>query len=318
MIRSHDQERSWSLSCRLDVIGTGFAVLDRVYAEDRGLLDEQLGGSCGNVLLSLAMLNRAVAPLLSLGADEVGARIYGAFESAGAETRFISRRVDRRTPILIQYLDANAGRHWFSFTCPESEEPLPRYVPIDSCELEQVRPVLSRCAVFYTDRVSEEIVLGMEEAANAGAIVYFEPSSIGRIDLFVRALRVTSILKFSEERLGDFAEHLPPSLMTILIVTHGAKGLELRKGGERCWHPSVLASEIRDTCGAGDMVTVGVIDWLLERRVTRQHLDLGAVTPGVWAGQRLAAENCAYAGARGLFLNRGAGYARSVLDNASA
>lgn len=316
MTRSRGWERSRNSSCRLDVVGTGFTVLDRIYAEDRRLSDEQLGGSCGNVLLSLAMLDRAVAPLLSLGSDEVGARLYHAFESAGAETKFISRRIDRHSPILIQYIDGEEGRHWFSFTCPESDTPLPRYVPIDSEELEQARPALSSCAVFYTDRVSDEIVLAMEAAATAGAIVYFEPSSIDRIDLFVRALSVASILKFSEERLGDFAEHIPTSLATILIVTYGADGLELRKGAERCWRPSIFASRVRDTCGSGDMVSVGLIDWMLERRVTRDRLDLSAITPGVTAGQRLAAENCAYAGARGLFRNRGSAYVRSVLDEA--
>ena len=44
------------------VAGTGFVVLDRVYADDRESF-EALGGSCGNVLVSLAMLDRAVAPL---------------------------------------------------------------------------------------------------------------------------------------------------------------------------------------------------------------------------------------------------------------
>ena len=49
---------------RFDVVGTGFTVLDRVF-KDGTLSDEALGGSCGNVLVSLAMLQRRVAPVLA-------------------------------------------------------------------------------------------------------------------------------------------------------------------------------------------------------------------------------------------------------------
>ena len=55
----------------IEVAGTGFVALDRVYA-DGAQPFESLGGSCGNVLLSHAMLNRQVAPVLSIGNDPVG------------------------------------------------------------------------------------------------------------------------------------------------------------------------------------------------------------------------------------------------------
>src|SRR3546814_21181343 len=61
---------------RVDVAGTGFTVLDRVYA-DGGVAGEALGGSCGNVLVSLALLHRHVAPLLATGMDRSEARRVG-------------------------------------------------------------------------------------------------------------------------------------------------------------------------------------------------------------------------------------------------
>jgi fructokinase len=63
------------------------------------------------------------------------------------------------------------------------------------------------------------------------------------------------------------------------------------------------------------MVSVGIIDWMLtnHRRGTAQP-SLQDLLPGVVAGQRLAAINCAYAGARGLFRYHGADCARSILD----
>ena len=42
-------------------------------------------------------------------------------------------------------------------------------------------------------------------------------------------------------------------------------------------------------------------------------LSVEDLADGIVAGQRLAAENCAYAGARGLFKERGADYVRRIL-----
>ena len=62
------------------------------------------------------------------------------------------------------------------------------------------------------------------------------------------------------------------------------------------------------------MVSVGIIDWILDRpRLATGGVAMSEFVEGVEAGQRLAAENCAYVGARGIFHERGADYARSVL-----
>src|SRR3546814_8433199 len=84
----------------IDVVETGFTVLDRLYAEG-DFSGEALGGSCGNVLVSLALLRRQVAPVLSLGSDEVGEQLVDAFRIAGADTRFIWHSEGRRSPVQI-------------------------------------------------------------------------------------------------------------------------------------------------------------------------------------------------------------------------
>src|SRR3954469_25122383 len=93
-----------TIATHIDVAGTGFAVLDRVYAE-RHRPFEALGGSCGNVLVSLAMLQRSVFPLLAFGDDPVGNYLVAEFENAGADTRYISRRLGWSSPVLAQRLD---------------------------------------------------------------------------------------------------------------------------------------------------------------------------------------------------------------------
>ncbi len=300
----------------IQVVGTGFTVMDRVYAD--GIRIEALGGSCGNVLLSLAMLDRQVAPLLSLGLDDVGCRLVSEFAQAGAETRFIHRRSDAASPVLAQYLDSNSGRHWFSFTCPDTLESYPRYRPIDFDDLDRARAVVSNCSVFYADRVSEAIVEAMHAARMAGALVFFEPSDMEETALFEKAVEAANILKFSSDRL-DRLDGCPLDEDAILIVTHGSAGLEVQRRDERHWCRPFMAPAVRDTCGSGDMVSVGVIDWLLELNAPRHApIDVAMVLPGILAGQLLAAENCAFEGARGLFRHRGAAFARDLLKTAAS
>lgn len=298
----------------VDVAGTGFAVLDRVYAK-REKSFESLGGSCGNVLVSLAMLQRSVFPLLAFGDDAVGNSLIQEFARAGADTRFISRRFGMLSPVLAQWLDPDAGQHSFSFVCPETEVELPRYCSVDEFEVEEAKPALSTCAVFYTDRLNQSTFRAMQTAAQSGSIVFFEPSSIEDDELFDRAVGLCSIIKYSAERLSGRLSGRKLMDGAIAVVTHGADGLEVRQAGQRAWCTAVNAPVVRDTCGSGDMVSVGIIDWMLTNHIR------GAAQPslqnflsGVVAGQRLAALNCAYAGARGVFLHHGADCARSILD----
>lgn len=299
----------------IEVAGTGFTVLDRIYA-DGDLTDEALGGSCGNVLVSLAMLQRHVAPVLALGDDNEGERLIEEFSQAGASVRFISRRAGVRSPILAQELDTATGTHDFSFRCPVTREDLPRYQSIDDGELSPAMPVLSTCFVFYADRVSPTIIEAMKTASSGGAIIFFEPSDVDQEDLFEAAVQMASIVKYSADRLGARLE--ATSSGAIRIVTHGAAGLEIADESGRVWCDAIPAASVLDTCGCGDMVSVGLIDWMIAHRPASKTLHAAGLVGGVVAGQRLAAENCGYAGARGVFKARGAEYARGVLSRETA
>jgi fructokinase len=301
----------------VDVVGTGFTVLDRIYVDATTPASEELGGSCGNVLLSLAMLNRTVTPVLALGQDEVGNRLVGEFEDAGAETKFIRRCTTRRSPILAQHLDPSSGNHFFAFRCPNTNEDLPRYQPIELEDVKHALPALESCSVFYADRISDAIVDAMEVAAENGAFIYFEPSDMRDKVLIRRALPFVNVLKFSVDRISeDLIDQTIPATI-VSIVTHGAAGLELKQGSQSRWFGAFSASVVRDTCGSGDMVSVGVIDWLLTSGLPHNlRLSLDDLAHGVMSGQRLAAENCAYVGARGLFRERGKTHARYILGTA--
>lgn len=293
------------------VVGTGFTVLDRIF-EDGYFTAEALGGSCGNVLVSLAMLHRRVAPLLALGEDEVGRQLGDAFAQAGADVRHIHYRSGERSPVIAQDLDTHSGHHSFRFNCLETQSDFPRYQSIEPCDVAEASQVLEACSVFYTDRLSDGIVDAMRQARAAGALVYFEPSD-WHGELFEEAVGLSSIVKYSSDRLGDEVGPLVTETAVTLIVTHGAQGLEIRQGEISVWCAAIPAERVADTCGSGDMVSVGLIDWLLGDGRPFDTLDLSDLKIGVVAGQRLAAANCAHTGARGLFRDKGAEFARHVL-----
>jgi len=299
---------------QVDVAGTGYAVLDRVYAKHQRAF-ESLGGSCGNVLISLAMLRRSVFPLLALGDDAVGNSLVDEFVRAGADTRYISRRHGMSSPVLAQWLSPDVGQHSFSFICPETKKDLPRYCAVDESEVEEARPALSTCAIFYTDRLNRSTFGAMQTAAENGSLVFFEPSSVEDDDLFDRAINLCSIVKYSSDRLPNRLSGQKLRAGTTAVVTHGADGLEVRQDEQRAWCAAIKAPVVRDSCGSGDMVSVGIIDWMLthQRRGSAQP-SFDHFLSGVVAGQRLAAVNCAYAGARGIFRHHGANCARSILD----
>jgi fructokinase len=75
------------------------------------------------------------------------------------------------------------------------------------------------------------------------------------------------------------------------------------------------ASIVRDTSGSGVIVSVGIIDRLLTLgRGAGTASSLDAIMTGVVAGQRLAAANCAFTGARGLFRHCGPATVRAILE----
>ncbi len=301
---------------RGQVVGTGLVALDLIHVGAQRPLFEELGGSCGNVLISLAMLGRSVTPLLRLGTDPVGARLERELRLAGADTRLVSRHQDVRSPVIVELLDLGSSDHSFSFTRPHSSERLASFQPITLQELDSARSTVASCTIFYTDRISETIYDAMEAAAAGGAIIHFEPSSVADPYLFERALSIAHIFKYSVDRLSpDIAERLHPDAFS--IVTAGRWGLEVRHAGtvHRC--KALDADFVRDSCGAGDMVTLGLLDRIIQNGVRDPtSLSIATVLAGVRSGQRLAAANCAYIGARGIFRERGAKHARAILSDA--
>jgi fructokinase len=300
------------------VAGTGLTAVDRIYAAGRPGPLEALGGSCGNVLVSLAMLGHSVTPLLTLGADPHGDYLHAEFKRAGCNVDLVFRKYDRGSPVIVEYIDPERATHRFSFRCPETDQDFPRWRTIGQQEVHSASGVLRRASVFYADRLSAAIVEAMEQARGAGALVFFEPASKGDDELLARALRTASIVKLSDETASDIdatdAAPADAARAVLVIRTHGARGLTASFAGAQRFFPSLSAPRLVDPCGSGDMVTTGLLDHLLRKWETRRNWTANDFHTGIETGQRLAALNCAFAGARGVFHALGGEGVRSGLD----
>lgn len=280
------------------VMGTGLVAFDHIISKDATAVSS-LGGSCGNVVTSLGMLRHRVAPLIRIGFDQVGDYLVDELRAAHCELDFVTREHDLRSPVIFEHIDPLRAVHHFDFLDSPSPTSRSRWVSITASDVQAALSAVFDADVFYADRVSPAIVDAMEEARRSGAIVYFEPSSRRDNALFARAVAAATILKVSADRLS--LRDLPDTSFAT-IFTRGKQGMTLRVGDESWDCPPAPVYRIVDTCGAGDMVTVGVLHRLLldDGRVSTDTL-----RDGVVLGSKLAALNCAFVGARGLFLALG-------------
>lgn len=187
---------------------------------------------------------------------------------------------------------------------------MPGYKPVLASAVEQTALKVGPANVFFFDRVSRGTLLLAQISKRQGAVVVFEPSGIGDPALFREAWGAAHIVKYSHERLRDIAEIDLPSAqrdsVLVEIETVGADGLRfqsrLPRAKSRGWididafpivHP-------RDTSGAGDWCTAGILDVLARGGASGlKSSAMPTLEKAMRYGQALAAWNCQFEGARG-------------------
>ena len=189
----------------------------------------------------------------------------------------------------------------------------PAFLAIEQClgsVAEQVVTAIGGSNVFFYDRVSRGVLNVARGLRERGAVIVFEPSSVGDPRLFHEAWTLAHIVKYSHERLRDIADLAfePGERDGVLleIETLGRAGARyqsrLPHARTRGWvtMKAFSQSTVKDTAGAGDWCTAGLLDrlargGLLELlKTTRSRLK-----DAVRYGQALAAWNCRFEGARG-------------------
>ncbi|SRR5579883_3520425 len=292
-------------------IGTGLLALDDVRIDgDERPPRRWAGGTCGNVLLALRYLGWQTAPVARLRPGTAADRILDDLRTWGASTEFISLEADGSTPVIVHRIRRSPSGepyHTFSWRCPTCGRRLPGYRPVLASTAREIASRLGSPQVFFFDRVSRGALLLAGEASARGAAVVFEPSFVGHPGLFREAWEVSDVVKFSHERLQDLPRECESIGGTRLVIeTLGREGLRYRSdlpgSATRGWRRSeaFTAEDIKDTAGAGDWCTAGIIHTLLAGGATALSRATGPqLREAIRYGQALAAWTCSFEGARG-------------------
>lgn len=294
---------------RPSLVGAGFIALDMVYPE--GAVEPRFfaGGTTGNLLANTAFLGWNSIAFGRLDADYAGVFVNQDLASFGVDTSKLHSSPACATPIVIQrnYRGKDGkARHSFGWTCPDCGAYLPGYRALLADTAAQIiQDDSAKASVFFTDRVSRSTLLLAQHFKKAGAVIFFEPSTLGDPGQFVEMLQVCDVLKYSNQRAKSFSDYLPESRAALEIQTLGEEGLRFRiasKSHVLKWTalPS-FDTEVRDTAGAGDWTSAGTIVKLFALgRFDLKALTKARVQSALEYGQALAALNCRFEGARGL------------------
>ena len=292
------------------VFGTGLIALDLVVSLDSSAdVKASAGGSCGNVLSILAYLGWSSFPIARLNGDAASQRVRADFRRWKVQLKYVSCGPSAHTPIIVQERKVGRDgkpRHRFTWSCPQCGEWLPAFKPVTRDAIDIVSSALNSAKVFFLDRLSSAAIALAEKAASNGALVVFEPSGRSTDKLRNQAFRVSHIVKYSDQRIGDLPGVFDGETSVLVeIQTLGEEGLRYRhRLGRSKMHwlhlDAVAAPELVDTCGSGDWCTAGLIATV--GRSGQQGLeDAGAsgLRSALKYGQALAAWNCGFEGARG-------------------
>jgi fructokinase len=290
------------------LVSMGLVALDVVIGPESGHMPRLwAGGTCGNVTAILSYLGWTAYPLARLGKDFAARFVSEDLKKWRVRLDYVLHDAAVQTPVVIERIkqDKNGHpQHRFSFTCPSCGAWLPSYraMKLDNLTtpLEQ-----ARADVFFFDRVSPASIRAASKFASDGSIVYFEPSGVGDPRLFQKAIEVAHVIKYSHQRVREMAE-LPSRPNPLLeIETLGDEGLRYKvRSGTRMsgWKslPSLSAPSIRDTAGAGDWCSAGIISMLgAKGRSGLENTSAPQLEAGLRYGQALAAWACGFEGPRG-------------------
>jgi sugar/nucleoside kinase (ribokinase family) len=292
------------------IVGTGLLALDVVYGpESGGTPTVAAGGTCGNVLAGLAFLGWDAYPVGRLAADGAGDRIREDLARWRVHLEFASLAPTAGSPVIVQRISRDthgAVSHKFSLSCQGCGRWLPTYAPVPAAAMSEAVSALPHPDVCFIDRASAGAAVLSEWAADAGAVVYVEPSGRSTPAQLARIMASAHIVKYSAEH-RDFVEQAKRQAgrafnPVLEVVTQGAAGLRYRLRDDRGWQVSsaLPVPQVRDTAGAGDWCTVGILHLAGQGGAPAlEYLPPDLVLEALRVGQALSAWTCQYEGARG-------------------
>ena len=297
---------------RPQILTAGYLTLDAI-VRDLGACDywHATGGTCGNVSVFASALGADVSILARIGDDQRGQRLLGNLANAGVDITRVEHVARLCTPGIVELVrNTPEGAHRFTFRCPVCGTQLPRDAVVSKRKAEMEIKCVEGFDAFFFDRATSATVRLAEVAREAGLLVIFEPTSIPRTARAEQAAALSDIVKVSLQPGHSNRKWQPTkgASTRFVIETLGARGARVWSRSPHGWAgcqeiPAALQSCIRDTAGAGDWLTAGLITSLLPQV---DVLSTDRMRASIEYGQRLSAISLAFDGPSGALTALGA------------
>lgn len=303
-------EDPFLLSGKPLIVGTGLISLDIVLGQVASASPQlYAGGTCGNLLTIMSYLGWRSFPVARLNGDKASKHVVADLKRWGVRTDWATTQPGSDTPIIVQRIKKSADgevSHRFSWRCPSCGAWLPGYAAVPAAAAQGITAFVRTAKVFFFDRVSRGAINLASFYRDAGSLVVFEPSGVGDPRLFREALEYAHIVKYSQDRINQIRGITKIKGPLLEIQTHAAQGLRYRRldsfASSKMWKEvaAVDTEAIKDTSGAGDWCSAGIIHYLgqLGREGFERTTD-ARIRNAIKFGQAMAAWNCKFEGARG-------------------
>lgn len=267
-----------------DVLGIGETIYDILF-KDGVPMAAVPGGSVFNTLMTLGRIGIKSTHIGEIGSDEVGAIIKSAMEANNVNTNYLSCYEGKKTAISLAHLDSQGNAH-YSF-----------YKDYPNVRLEfELPPITEESIVLFGSYyalnpvIRRQVYTFLQYANRCRATLYYDLNfrqnhshEVEELrESFVENFRLADIVKGSDE---DFTilfgtdsiktiydQHIRKECQ-ILIMTHGANGVEVIDHGWYHFFPSIRVDNIVSTIGAGDNFNAGIVYGLIAESLYRSNLD---------------------------------------------
>lgn len=282
-------------------MGAGLVSLDVLMkGDDDQNVSYGVGGTCGNVMMILQYMGWKAYPVARLDGSHYSDIVISEMKAKHVSTDFIEK--DGQTPVIIQInIVDRYGHPSHKFVIKDKRGRFS--LGFKSITLKQEEKIMSRMdfvpSLFFFDRVSPAILKMAEEMREKGALVFFEPSIKPVSKDFMRAVELSHVIKFANQRIDDvtFAESSSDKLF---IQTLGGEGLRFRLKDEWRFLKPVENEHVVDTSGAGDWTSAAFINYMQSKSLVFREWEANTIADGLSYAQIIASHSCSFEGARGL------------------
>ena len=282
------------------LLTAGYLTLDLI-VRDLAARDywHSAGGTCGNVSIFASALGLDVSLLARLGEDQRGHRVLSDVTAGGINTAGIEQVPGLATPGIVELIRGTPnGTHRFTHRCPACAIQLPKQGVVSHSTAKTQVKSIKQFDAFFFDRATSATLLLAAAAREASLLVMYEPPNVPRTATALRAAELSDIVKTSRRPgyRGRDWELRPDAATRYIVETLGSKGVRVRHRSTTGWGDwqnisPLPPAQIKDTAGAGDWMTAGLLTNLLPRK---DAVGIDSLLASIEYGQRLSAISIAF------------------------